>query len=371
MTSRTWHANSQIATRPNGRALHDRPEQMTATPTPAGQRSATRVVFPEPGRVELEEVIVDLRELGPHELVVQACRSVISPGTELAHYRGDSLVGLDPPAQRPHQPFHPGYAMAGTVLAAGPDSGFVAGTSVLSHTPHQSVVRFDPRQHVCLPLPAGIDLDIAPFARLGQIGGISLQLTAARPGDTVAVIGLGPVGNLVAQLAQGSGYRVVSVEPSPGRRELARSTGLSTVVAPEEAGDAVAPAGANLVLECSGSQHAVLLATEICARHGEVMIVGAPWRREPEVAASSVVAGVFERFLSLRSGWEWQVPLYGQGRSVAGCTRWVFERLAAGALTTEPLVSGTITPDEAHAAYGVLDREPDRHLTFLFDWEST
>ena len=101
------------------------------------------------------------------------------------------------------------------------------------------------------------------------------------------------------------------------------------------------------------------------------MIVGAPWRREPEVAASSVVAGVFERFLSLRSGWEWQVPLYGQGRSVAGCTRWVFERLAAGALTTEPLVSGTITPDEAHAAYGVLDREPDRHLTFLFDWEST
>ena len=192
---------------------------MTATPTPADQRSATRVVFPEPRRVELEEVIVDLRELGPHEVVVQARRSVISPGTELAHYRGDSLVGLRPPAQRPHQPFHPGYAMAGTVLAAGLDSGFAVGTSVLSHTPHQSVVRFDPRQHVCLPLPAGIGLDIAPFARLGQIGGISLQLTAARPGDTVAVIGLGPVGNLVAQLAQASGYRVVSVERSPGRRD--------------------------------------------------------------------------------------------------------------------------------------------------------
>ena len=47
-------------------------EQMTATPTPADHRSATRVVFPEPRRVELEEVIVDLRELGPHEVVVQA-----------------------------------------------------------------------------------------------------------------------------------------------------------------------------------------------------------------------------------------------------------------------------------------------------------
>ena len=345
--------------------------ERTATPTSADQRSATRVVFPEPRRVELEEVIVDLRELGPHEVVVQARRSVISPGTELAHYRGDSLVGLLPPGQRPHQPFHPGYAMAGTVLAAGLDSGFAVGTSVLSHTPHQSVVRFDPRQYVCLPLPAGIDFDIAPFARLGQIGGISLQLTAARPGDTVAVIGLGPVGNLAAQLAQDSGYRVVSVEGSPGRRELARSTGLSTVVPPEEAGDAVAPAGASLVLECSGSQHAVLLATEICARHGEVMLVGAPWRREPEVAASSVVARVFERFLSLRSGWEWQVPLYDGERSVVGCTRWVLKRLADGSVTPGRLVSGTITPDRAHAAYGVLDSEPDRHLTFLFDWEAT
>ena len=344
--------------------------EVTAAPAPAGQRCATRVVFPGPGRVELEEVIVDLRGLGPHEVVVQARRSVISPGTELAHYRGESLVGLDPPARRPRQPFYPGYAMAGTVLAAGPGSGFAAGTRVLSHTPHQSVVRFDPRQRVCLPLPAGIGPGLAPFARLGQIGGISLQLTAARPGDTVAVIGLGPVGNLAAQLAQDLGYRVVSVERSPGRRELARSAGLSTVVAPQEAGDAVAPGGATLVLECSGSQHAVLLATEICARHGEVMLVGAPWRREPEVAASSVAARVFGRFLSLRSGWEWQVPLYGQERSVAGCTRWVLERLAAGSLATGPLASATITPGQAHAAYGVLDSEPDRHLTFLFDWEA-
>jgi 2-desacetyl-2-hydroxyethyl bacteriochlorophyllide A dehydrogenase len=344
---------------------------MTATPAPAAQCSATRIVFPEPGQVELEEVIVDLRELGPHELVVQARRSVISPGTELAHYRGNSLGGPFPPAQGLHQPFHPGYAMAGSVLAAGPDSGFVVGTSVLSHTPHQSVARFDLRQRVCVPLPAGIDLDIAPFARLSQIGGISLQLTAARPGDVVAVIGLGPVGNLTAQLAQALGYRVVSVERWPGRRELARSSGLVTVVAPNEAGDAVAPAGAKLVLECSGSQHAVLLATEICARHGEVMLVGAPWQREPEVAASAVVAGVFERFLSLRSGWEWQVPLYGEERSVADCTRWVIERLADGSVATGQLVSATVTPEGAPAAYGLLGSEPERHLTFLFDWEAT
>jgi len=35
-------------------------------------------VFPGPAKVELEEVAVDLGDLGPHEVVVQARRSVIS-----------------------------------------------------------------------------------------------------------------------------------------------------------------------------------------------------------------------------------------------------------------------------------------------------
>jgi threonine dehydrogenase-like Zn-dependent dehydrogenase len=331
---------------------------------------AWRLSFPEPGRVELEQVTVGLDDLAPHEVVVQARRSVISPGTELAHYRGDSRAGVLPHAQRPDQPFHPGYAMAGTVLACGSESGVEVGTHVLSHTPHQSLARFDRRERVCLPLPPGLSFDVAPFARLVQVGGVSLQLAAARPGDTVAVIGLGPVGNLVAQLAQTSGYRVVAVERSAERRQLARSCGLGAVVEPTEAVDAVAPAGAKLVLECSGSQHAVLLATEMCARHGEVMTVGAPWRPEPEVAASSIVARVFERFLSLRSGWEWQVPLYGEERSVAGCTRWVLDRLADGSISTVPLVSGTVLAQQAHTAYHLLDSEPEQHLTFLLDWQA-
>ena len=73
-TSKTSQPSSQIATQPDGQALHDHSdrrhgrdrnradrgqkrrrvigktpgEQMTATPTPADQRSATRIVFPSP-----------------------------------------------------------------------------------------------------------------------------------------------------------------------------------------------------------------------------------------------------------------------------------------------------------------------------------
>jgi 2-desacetyl-2-hydroxyethyl bacteriochlorophyllide A dehydrogenase len=328
---------------------------------------AKRIVFPEPRRVEVRDIEIDVDSLGPYELVVQARRSVISPGTELAHYRGDALGGVLSHARRPGQPFFPGYAMAGTVVAAGEKSGIAEGTSVLSHTPHQSLARVNSTERVCVPLPTGLSVDVAPFARLAQVGGISLQLSAARPGDTVAVTGLGPVGNLVAQLAGASGYRVVAVERSPRRRDVARATGLSTVVSPEEAPDALAPGGARLVLECSGSAAAVVLATEICGRHGEVMTVGAPWRAEPDVAASSVVARVFEKFLALRSGWEWQAPLYGD-RSVAACTAWVLDRLAGGFIATTPLVGGSVKPEGTPEAYKLLDSDPERYMTFLIDW---
>ena len=84
--------------------------------------------------------------------------------------------------------------------------------------------------------------------------------------------------------------------------------------------------------------------------------------------ASSVVARVFERFLCLRSGWEWQVPLYGD-RSVAGCTSWAMRRLADGSLNAGPLISGRVTPDRVGQAYNLLDSQPDQHFTFLLDWD--
>jgi hypothetical protein len=85
------------------------------------------------------------------------------------------------------------------------------------------------------------------------------------------------------------------------------------------------------------------------------------------VAASSVLGRVFERFLSLRSGWEWQVPHYGD-RSVAACTAWVLDRLADSSLRTAPLASGTVPPEAAASAYQSLADDPEHYMTFLLDW---
>jgi threonine dehydrogenase-like Zn-dependent dehydrogenase len=166
---------------------------------------------------------------------------------------------------------------------------------------------------------------------------------------------------------------VIGVEVSTGRRGVARSCGLRHVVGLDDAEAALKRlGGAQVVIECSGRAEAVALSTRLCARHGEIWTVGAPWRIEQEVPASAILAPLFEEFLTLRSGWEWQVPRYGDGpaRSIASCTRWVLEKLADGSLNTAPLVSATLPATEAPRAYERLDREPEQHLTFLLDWEA-
>jgi|GEM_PF-210055 len=330
---------------------------------------AQSVVFSGRNSVDFIRSNVDVRKLSPYEVVVEARCSVVSPGTELARYRGENFGS----GQHGGFPSKPGYAMAGLVLAAGKETGLEEGARVLSYTPHQSIYRFDKRKVLCVPLPDNLAFDVSPFGRLAQVGGVALQVSSARPDDVVAVVGLGPIGNLAAQLAVAGGYRVLGIEKSEYRRELAQACGLQRVVDPSEAQSELSGlGGARLVLECSGSAAALLLSVELCAPYGEILTIGAPWKVEADVPASALVALIFEKYLSLRSGWEWQLPIYDQrtGRSVEACLKWVLRKLADGFVVTSPLVSGTLRPIDAASAYELLDTNPEENFTFLLNWNA-
>jgi threonine dehydrogenase-like Zn-dependent dehydrogenase len=151
-------------------------------------------------------------------------RAAEGPGTELAHYTGTAEFVQ----QISHQPYpwSPGYAAVGEVLGAGAEAGVLVGDLVLAHTPHQSAVRFDSRQHVCRPVPAGVAPRDATLARLGQVSAVGLRTSTAHAGDWAAVVGLGIVGACAVQLLRTAGLRVVGVETMPARRVLANRYGL-------------------------------------------------------------------------------------------------------------------------------------------------
>ncbi len=142
------------------------------------------------------------------------------------------------------------------------------------------------------PLPDALsDADGAMLEPLG-VALHALDLAHLRVGATVAVVGCGPIGLCVAQLARVAGAgRVVAVEPLAHRRAAALALGADAAVAPEEAADAVATAseglGADVVFEMAGTDDAVGLSVELARPGARVLLGGIPERDSTTFPAST------------------------------------------------------------------------------------
>jgi threonine dehydrogenase-like Zn-dependent dehydrogenase len=87
-----------------------------------------------------------------------------------------------------------------------------------------------------------------------------IDLAGVRPGETVLVYGLGPIGRILSSLARGQGAtRVVGVDPAPEVREDARGVVDAAVAGGSELDAALAETGgrADRVLEASGHPQAI------------------------------------------------------------------------------------------------------------------
>ena len=131
-------------------------------------------------------------------------------------------------------------------------------------------------------LPADVDfLAIAPILCAGVTTYKGLKETEARPGEWVAISGIGGLGNVAIQYAKAMGLNVVAIDIAPDKLELARRSGADVAVDARSA-DAVAnvieatKGGANGVLVTAVSPPAFAQALQIVRRKGTVSLVGLP-----------------------------------------------------------------------------------------------
>ncbi|GHE58105.1 alcohol dehydrogenase [Camelimonas fluminis] len=99
-----------------------------------------------------------------------------------------------------------------------------------------------------------------------------------RPGSSVAVIGLGPIGLMAVDSAFVMGAHVVyAIDPVEERRELARQSG-AIALSPDEAADAIREATrgrkVDCVIEAVGLDATVDLALRLVTRRGTVSVIG-------------------------------------------------------------------------------------------------
>lgn len=120
-------------------------------------------------------------------------------------------------------------------------------------------------------VPPGTDAGVAAMLT-GDPLGVPVRALArahAHAGDRVVVVGLGPVGLAHVLVRSFVGCRVIGVEPSSYRRDLALALGASEVCEPGTALDR-----APLVIECTGRPECIAAAFEMADNGGTVVQSG-------------------------------------------------------------------------------------------------
>jgi 2-desacetyl-2-hydroxyethyl bacteriochlorophyllide A dehydrogenase len=326
------------------------------------------------------------RELEAHEVRVRTLFSGISSGTELTLFRGTNpylhkhwdstrrLFVADAEASGLTYPItNWGYEEVGAVIEVGPAvSDLQPGSIVYGTWGHRTSAIIDAAFARDRQLPPHADPILGIFSHIGPIALNGILDGAIRLGETVAVFGLGVVGQLAAQLARLSGAEVIGVDMLPRRREIARQLGAEHVIdagagsAAEAIKALTAGRGADVCIEASGSTAALHEAIRACAYSSKV-----------------VTLGFFQgAALDLRLGEEFHHNRINLICSQIGGSapellhRWnrlrlvqTFMRLAVqGKIQTAPLITHMRPAAEAAALFKLLDESPGDALQAVLDF---
>jgi 2-desacetyl-2-hydroxyethyl bacteriochlorophyllide A dehydrogenase len=331
------------------------------------------VTFQEPGKVLVQDVPEPT--LGDaHEAIVAVETSAIC-GSDLHIYHGRVKI---------EQGFTIGHEFVGTVIAAGDAVERVSvGDRVLGcfhsacgtcfqclrgdyhrcergrtfgHGAALGGLQGSQAEQVLVPYadltlrkaPEGMASELAIFA--GDVLGTGYHGVASSgvlPGDSVLVLGLGPVGLCAVQAARAAGAaHVVGVDTVAERLEMARSFGAVPLHLTDDdvkgtVRSATAGRGADVVIEAVGDPTALALAISLVRPGGAISAIGVYAERCEVHMGLAWIKG-----LTIRAG---------LANVIAHVDR-VLDLLLAGELDPQPLITHRLSLEEAPEAYAIFDR---------------
>lgn len=314
-----------------------------------------------------ERTLVDFAKSG---LLGKARRRPDLVRQVLRKARRDGVLATWKMAQgRLEAPMALGYSCAGVVEAIGEgvedfavgDRVACAGAGYANHAEFAVVP-----QNLCARLPEGTPWDEAALTTLGAIALQGFRLSDAKLGETVAVIGLGLLGQLTARLAKAAGCRVFGVDLDEGRLQIAREAGVTTAIRESaERGGAAFTDGRGfdvvLIAADGATNDPIELAAELARERGVVVAVG------------NVLLGVprnafYHKELTLKVSRSYGPgrydPAYEEGGLdyPYGYVRWTEQRnlaefvrlLASGVLGVKPIITHRLPIASGTEAYALI-----------------
>jgi len=173
-----------------------------------------------------------------------------------------------------------------------------------------------------------------------------------------AVLGAGPIGNLVAQAARCEGARVLITDLSDYRLDIARQCGLAATSNAKEETLAQASErvfgkdGFDVAFECVGVEATITAAIETIQKGGTLVVVGV-FGDKPRINLGLVQ----DRELNIHGTLMYQIQDYKRA----------VELIAFGGIITEPLISRHFAMDDYLQAYRFIDQQGDKTMKVFID----
>jgi predicted dehydrogenase/threonine dehydrogenase-like Zn-dependent dehydrogenase len=350
---------------------------------------------------ELEVAEVPAPRVLPGCVLVRIAASLISAGTERASAEFASKNLLQKARSRPDlvrdvfkkiqrdgllsavsavrsrldQPTALGYSSAGVVMEIGEgisdlkpgDRVACAGAGFAVHAEIACI----PRMLLAKIPSANVGFESAAFTTLGAVAIHGVRTSEAKLGESVALIGLGLLGQLTLQVLNAAGCRVIGLDLRQERTQLAAKMGALAVTASESE-------FRDLCLRHSGG-HGVdcVLITAETSSSGPVNLASEVARDRGIVVALGTVGMELQRKLYYEKELDFRISRsYGPGRYDSafeqkgrdypiGHVRWTETRnmeafaqlLADGKIDVEPLITHRFPMENALAGYDLISRQ--------------
>jgi 2-desacetyl-2-hydroxyethyl bacteriochlorophyllide A dehydrogenase len=202
--------------------------------------------------------------------------------------------------------------------------------------------------HTLHRLPTHVPLDVAAMIEPLSVACHDVRRGEVQPGQNVAVIGGGPIGLLIALVAQHAGAQVLVSEVNPFRVNFAQELGLEAAnpletdltALVEERTDG---AGVDVAFEVSGSAAGAATMSQLVRTHGRIVVV-AIFAEAPNVD----LFRFFWRELELRGARVYEPQDFEQAIQLA----------SKNALPLERLISGRYPLSELQHAFEQIEASP-------------
>jgi (R,R)-butanediol dehydrogenase/meso-butanediol dehydrogenase/diacetyl reductase len=342
------------------------------------------------GDLRLDDVVEPASPAPGWAVVDVACCGIC--GTDLHEYlAGPSLIRTKPhPLTGLVPPLTLGHEMSGRVTALGSDvPGIEIGTRVaIDPCLRCGTCRWcqHGEYHICalggsvglsshggfapsalvptaglVPIPDGVSDELAALAEPLAVGLHAIRRAGVTAGDTVLLLGAGPIGVaalLMARLAGAAGIYVS--EPLPDRAAAAHQLGATEVFDPAAADVRrevflrTGRIGPDVVIEATGRPELVELAVTTVRRGGRVVLAGLS-----DGSASLPIKQIvpFERTITGSLGYNFEIPR-------------VLDLLATGRLVADGLLTGTHPLADGVEVFAELGAGRGGHLKVLLTPEA-